>query len=77
LLKSTETMLGPVPAFTAAFTLVARLDALADPPPAPDLRQRATAFVPLAGLTVAASCLLAWSFFTHHSVLGLVGFCPL
>lgn len=78
LLKTTETMLGPVPAFTAAFTLVARLDALAVPPPTPGLRQRAAVFAPLAGLTVvAASCLLAWSFYTHHSVLGLVGFCPL
>lgn len=78
LLKTTETMLGPVPAFTAASTLLARLDALAAPPPTPDLRLRATVFGPLAGLTVvAASCLLVWSFYTHHSVLGLVGFCPL
>jgi beta-lactamase regulating signal transducer with metallopeptidase domain len=78
LLKTTETLLGPVPAFTAAFTLVARLDALAVPLPTPDLRQRALVFGPLAGLTVlAASSVLAWSFYTHHSVLGLVGFCPL
>lgn len=33
LLKATETMLAPVPAFTAVLTLLARLDALATPPP--------------------------------------------
>lgn len=78
LLKTTETMLGPVPAFTAAFTLLARLDALAGPAPTPDLRLRAAVFGPLAGLTlVAASCLLVMSFYTHHSALGLIGFCPL
>lgn len=78
LLKTTETMLGPVPALTAAYTLVARIEALAVPPPAPGLRQRAVMFVPLAVLVaVAASCVLAWSVYTHHSALGLVGFCPL
>jgi len=78
LLKTTETMLGPVPAFTPALTLAARLDALGDPPPSPDLKQRAAVFAPLAGLmAIAASCLLAWSFYTHHGVLGLVGICPL
>ncbi len=77
LLKTTETMLGPVPAFTAAFTLLARLDALADPPPKPHLRLRATVFGSLVGLPlVAAFCLLAWSIYTPYSVLGLAGFCP-
>src|ERR671911_1198399 len=55
LLKTTETMLSPVPAFTAAFTLLARLDALATPPAHPSLRQRIVAFAPLAGLAVVAA----------------------
>ncbi|MGH9290612.1 MAG: M48 family metalloprotease [Acidimicrobiales bacterium] len=77
LLKTTETMLGPVPAFTAAFTLLARLDALATAPPDPSLRQRAAVFAPLAGLAaVAASGLLGWAVVSHHILLDLVGFCP-
>lgn len=78
LLKTTETMLGPVPAFSAALTLAARLDALGAPPPTPTFRQRAAVFAPLAGLAVLAACsVVAWSFYTHHSALGLIGFCPL
>lgn len=78
LVKMTETMLGPVPAFTAAFTLLARLEALAMPPPDPSIRQRAAAFAPLAGLAILmASGLLAWSALSDHSILHLVGDCPL
>lgn len=78
LLKTTETMLGPIPAFSAALTLAARLDALGAPPASPTLRQRATVFAPLAGLAVLAVCsMMAWSVYTHHSALGLIGFCPL
>jgi hypothetical protein len=77
LLKTTETMLGPVPAFTAAFTLLARLDALATPPLEPSLGQRAAVFAPLAGLAaVAGSGLLGWAVVTHHHVLDMLGFCP-
>jgi beta-lactamase regulating signal transducer with metallopeptidase domain len=77
LLKTTETMLGPVPAFTAAFTLMARLDALATPPRDPTLIQRAAAFAPLAGLAaVTTAGLMGWSVATHHSIVGLLGFCP-
>jgi Zn-dependent protease with chaperone function len=78
LLKTTETILGPVPAFTAAFTLLARLHALATPPPDPSLRQRVAAFAPLAGLAVVAAVgLLECSVPTHHSILHLVGDCPM
>src|ERR671911_54871 len=55
LLKTTETMLSPVPAFTAAFTLLARLEALALPPPDPSIQRRAATFAPLAGLAVVAA----------------------
>jgi Zn-dependent protease with chaperone function len=77
LLKTTATMLGPVPAFTAAFTLLARIDALATPPAEPSLRRRIVAFAPLAGLVVAAAVgLLGCSFLTDHTLLHLVGDCP-
>jgi hypothetical protein len=78
LLKTTTTMLGPVPAFTAAFTLLARIDALAMPPTNPSLRQRIVAFAPVAGLAVAAAVgLLACSVLTNHSLLHIVGDCPI
>jgi hypothetical protein len=77
LLKTTETMLGAVPAFTTALTLLARLEALALPPPDPSIRRRAATFAPLAALgAVAAVGFLGWSVITHHSVLHLVGDCP-
>jgi Zn-dependent protease with chaperone function len=77
LLKTTETMLGPVPAFTAAFTLLARLDALATPPSDPSLRQRAAVFAPLAGLAaVAAAGLVGWGAVSHHMLHELLGLCP-
>lgn len=78
LLKTTATMLGPVPAFTAAFTLLARIDALATPPADPSLRRRIVAVAPLAGLVVAATvALLGCSFLTDHTLLHLVGDCPI
>lgn len=78
LLKTTATILGPVPAFTAAFTLLARLEALATPPADPSLHQRIVAFAPLAGLVTAAAVgLLGCSLLTGHSLLHLVGDCPL
>ena len=45
--KTTETILGPVPAFAAAFSLLARLEALETPAPDPTLRQRLLALAPL------------------------------
>ena len=77
LLKTTTTMLGPVPAFTVAFTLLARLEALATPPADPSLRRRIVVFAPLAGLVVAATVgLLGCSVLTDHSLLHLLGDCP-
>jgi Peptidase family M48 len=78
LLKTTATILGPVPAFTAGFTLLARLEALAMPPADPSLRRRIVAFAPLAGVAfVAAVGLLGCSVLTDHGLLHLVGDCPI
>jgi hypothetical protein len=77
LLMATETMLVPVPAFTTALTLLARLDALATPPPHPSLRLRAAMLAPLAALAVVAlSGLLGWGAVTLHHVLDQLGLCP-
>jgi Zn-dependent protease with chaperone function len=76
LAKTSETMLSLLPAFTAACTLAARLDALGTPPPDPTLRQRAAVAGPVFALaSVVAACLVLWSTYTHHGVLGLLGFC--
>jgi Zn-dependent protease with chaperone function len=76
LLKTTETMLGPVPAFTAAMTLLARLTALETPAPDPSIRQRIVAFAPLAGLTLGAVVgLLGCTLLAHHGLLHLLGDC--
>ena len=78
LLKTTETILGPVPAFATAFSLLARLEALETPAPDPTLRQRLLALAPLAGLTlVAAVGLLACTVLARHSLLHLMGDCPM
>jgi hypothetical protein len=57
---------------------VARLEALETPAPDPTLRQRLLALTPLAGLTlVAAFGLLACTVLARHSLLHLLGDCPL
>ncbi len=77
LLTTTEMMLDPVPAFGAAATLAARLEALDASPPSPRLGHRAAACAPVAGLAmVVAASLLTWVVYTHHRVIGLVGSCP-
>ena len=77
LLKTTETMLAPVPAFTAALTLLARLDPLATPPSHPSLRLRAAMFAPLAGLAaVALPGLLGSGAVTLHHLLNGLELCP-
>ena len=78
LVKVTATMLGPVPSFTTGCTILDRLAALDREPPDPTAVTRATAVAPLLGLTaLVAVTLLAWSTYTHHGLLGLVGFCSL
>lgn len=78
LVKVTTTMLGPVPGFTTGCTILDRLAALDRQPPAPTVATRVVAAAPLLGLTaLIGAALIAWSTFTHHGLLGLVGFCPL
>ncbi len=78
LVKVTATMLGPVPSFTTGCTILDRLAALDREPPTPTTATRAAAAAPLLGLTAMIGVtLIAWSTFTHHGLLGLVGFCPL
>ena len=78
LAKVTATMLGPIPAFTHGCTILDRLAALDREPPSPTMASRAMAAVPLLGLaSLLAVTVAAWTTFTHHGLLGLVGFCPL
>lgn len=78
LLKTTQTLLGPVPAFATSCTIVDRLTALDTPPSCPSLPRRAALIAPILLLTSAlAACLVLWSIYTHHGLLGLVGFCSL
>lgn len=78
LLKTAETLVAAVPAFTAACTIVERLEALDTAPPEPSTRQRAAVAAPLLGLGVlVAVCLVSWIVYTHHAFIGLLGTCPL
>lgn len=76
--RVTETMLAPIPTFTAAWTIGQRLLALAEAPPAPTIAQRVAVGAPMAGLLVAvAGSLAMWTSYTHHGLFGLIGYCPL
>ncbi len=76
LLKTAETLATAVPAFTAASTLLARLDALGTPPPDPGWRQRAAAAGPVFGLAVVVIVSLVLDApSTHHSFVGFLGIC--
>lgn len=78
LAKVTATMLGPVPSFTTGCTILDRLAALDRDPPAPTAITRATAVVPLLCLSAMVGVtLIAWSTFTHHGLLAMIGLCPL
>lgn len=78
LLKTTQTLLGPVPAFATSWSIVDRLTALDMPPSHPGLPRRAALIAPIMVLAgTLAACLVLWSIYTHHSLQGLGGFCPL
>ena len=77
LVRATETMVGAVPAFTAAGTLLARLEALAAPPRQPNLRRRLAVFGPVVALAAASgSSLLGWAVASHHGLLHVLRLCP-
>ena len=78
LVKVTATMLSPVPGFNTGCTILDRLVALEGDPPTPTATTKAVAVAPLLGLTlVMGAVLIAWSTYTHHGLLALVGYCPL
>ena len=78
LVKVTATMLAPAPSFTTGCTILDRITALDHEPPSPTVAARAVAAVPLLGLTaLTGAILVAWSTYTHHGFLALVGYCPL
>ena len=77
LAKTTSSLLGPALAFAATCTVLERLDALDEEPPAPGTRTRIAALGPLVAAGLATIVLLGlWSTYTHHGLLGVLGFCP-
>jgi hypothetical protein len=77
LLKTTARMLDAVPAFATACTVVDRLAALEQPAPRAAGRARALAVAPVASLSIGVTLsLVVWTLFTHHGLLGAVGYCP-
>ena len=77
LLKTTARMLEPLPAFASACTVVDRLAALERPAPRAAGRARALVVAPVASLSIGATVsLVGWALFTHHGLLGAVGYCP-
>lgn len=78
LVKVTATMLGPALSFTTGCTILDRMKALDREAPDPTAATRAVAVVPLLSLTaIMAATLIAWSSYTHHGLLAMVGYCPL
>lgn len=77
LAKTTATLLGPALAFSSTCTLVPRLHALDGAPPTPNRATRFAALGPLAVAGLLTFALLAvWSTYSHHGLLGIMGFCP-
>ena len=77
LLKTTARMLDPIPAFASACTVVDRLAALERPAPRAAGRARALVVAPVASLSIGITVsLVGWTLFTHHGLLGAVGYCP-
>jgi hypothetical protein len=77
LLKTVVLAIGPVPTFTDACTIAARLDALASSPPSPSIPTRLVATGPVLGLcALVLGALAACAVVAHHGIDGLVGHCP-
>lgn len=78
LLKTTATLLGPALAFTSTCTILDRLAALEAEPPAPARKTRVAALAPIGAMAMLTGALIvAWTTYTHHGWLGVVGFCPM
>lgn len=78
LLKTTESLLEAVPAFSPACTRVERLTALESPRPQPSLRQRALVAALAVGVTaLVLASLVAGTVDSHHVFLGLLDSCRL
>ena len=77
LLKTVALAVGPVPTFTDACTIAARLEALATTPPAPSVPVRVAATGPMLALcALVVAALGACALVAHHGVDGLLGHCP-
>jgi hypothetical protein len=77
LLKTVALAIGPVPAFTEADTIMARLEALAVAPPRPGLRTRVAAMGPMVALSaLGTGSIGACALVAHHGIDGLLGHCP-
>ena len=77
LLKTTARMLDPLPAFASACTVVDRLAALERPAPRGAGRARALVVAPVASLSIGVTMSrVGWTLFTHHGLLGAIGYCP-
>jgi hypothetical protein len=77
LLKVVALAVAPVPTFTDACTIAARLDALASTPPQPSVPLRAAAAIPTLGLcAVVVGALGACAAVAHHGIDGLLAHCP-
>lgn len=77
LVKVVALAVSPVPAFTDAFTIAARLEALAATPPSPPLRVRIAATVPMIGLSgLVVGALVVCALAAHQGFHGLLWHCP-
>jgi hypothetical protein len=76
LVKTVALAVGPVPTFTDACTIAARLDALAATPPAPSVPVRLAATGPMLGLcAVVVGALVACVAVSHQGLDGLLRHC--
>lgn len=78
LTKVVDSMLAPVPAFSAAETIGARLAALDAELSTPATRWRLAAALPTIALTATVGiALVTGSAPIHHGIFGIFGYCPL
>jgi hypothetical protein len=77
LVKTAALAVGPVPTFTDACTIAARLDALAATPPAPSIPVRVAATGPMLGLcALAVGGLAGCAVVAHAGIDAVLAHCP-